>query len=126
MDAARDIVAWKIAFYGQPKGFERFVLRPGFRHCSAFGWVTDGLWLEIDANLAAIDTRILNHAAYVARLVELELQGAVFVTAETRAMKGYRWSPTCAGVIAGLLGVGAVVRPQTLHDKLIAERGAMA
>jgi hypothetical protein len=121
--AAKEIVVWKVAFYGRPKGWERLIMRDGFRHCSALGWAASGAWLEIDANLFRIEVRLLSHDAYVARLVELELMGATVLQAEARRKSGLRWSPTCAGVIAGLLGVKGALRPEGLYRGLLRENG---
>jgi len=96
-------------------------MKPGFRHCSAFGWIAEGLWLEIDANLFRIETRILSHAAYVARMVELKLDSAKMLDVEVKAKSGLRWSPTCAGVIAGLLGAKGALRPHSLYRVLSAD-----
>lgn len=118
MDAVRDVVAWKVAFYGDPKGWERLLIRPGFRHCSAFGWAKAGFWIEIDANLSRIETRILTHEGYVERLVALNLKNARIIDVDVRQGEGLRWSPTCAGVIAGLLGVKGALRPHGLFRDL--------
>src|SRR5690606_32921756 len=85
MDAAREVMRWKVAFYGDPRGWERAIIRPGFRHCSAFGWAATGVWLEIDANLYRIETRVLTHEAYVERLVELELKRAKILDVPVKA-----------------------------------------
>lgn len=118
MAAARELPIWRVAFYGDPKGWERLVIRPGFRHCSALAWLGEGSWLELDANLSRIETRVLNHEAYVQRLVDLELRGAKIIDVEVAAGRGLRWSPTCAGVIGGVLGVKGALRPQALYRVL--------
>lgn len=119
MPAARDVHVWRVAFYGDPVGWERLLIRPGFRHCSAIGWVDTGRWLEIDANLARIETRVLDHAAYVARLVELETRGARILSVDAGDGHGLRWSPTCAGIIAGVVGVKGALRPYGLYRVLL-------
>jgi hypothetical protein len=122
MAAASDIAVWKVAFYGNPRGWERLVMRPGFRHCSALGYLAPGLWLEIDANLFRIETRVLTHAAYVDRLVQLELIAATTIDVEVRPKSGLRWSPTCAGVIAGLAGAKGALRPEGLYRTLMTHK----
>lgn len=120
----RDIIAWRVAFYGHPRNWlERLVFKPGFRHCIAFAWIDTDRWLEIQPTFFRQEIKILTGPQYRRRLQALTRVNATIAAAEVRG--GGRHIPrvaTCAGSLAHILGVRGALRPEGLYRALLPKR----
>lgn len=120
----RDIIAWRVAFYGRPRNWlERLVFKPGFRHCIAHAWIDTDRWLEVHPSFFRQEIKILTGPQYRRRLQALTRVNATLAAAEVRG--GGRYIPrvaTCAGSLAHIIGVRGALRPEGLYRALCAPR----
>jgi len=116
----RDIVAWRVAFYGNPRSLlERLVFKPGFRHCIAHAWIDTDRWLEIHPSFFRLEIKILTGPQYRRRLRALTRVGATIAAVEVQG--GSKRTPrvaTCAGALAHIIGVRSALRPEGLYLEL--------
>lgn len=119
---------WFVAFgdgvYGPTPRWVRWITRPGFRHCWAFGFDPDArCWLMVFPTFERVVIEIANPAEITAQIAAARA-GVIRVLRVQPGAAGPRRPRvlvTCAGAIAAVVGIrGSALRPQSLFRQLVA------
>lgn len=119
-EAVRSLRDWSIAFYGDAKTpLGRLIFRPGFRHVTAFAWVSSGVWAQFDPRTDRFAVQTMCEKVYTQKRRAIERSGGVIVKLNWGGgARGYPW-PTCAGLVAHLIGLKkGALRPYPLYRHL--------
>jgi hypothetical protein len=131
---AEPLPLWFVAFIDSncEVWFQR-LLKPGFRHCFAFGWDENAQrWVYVDPLWETIYLRAFSHAEIGCVFARLNAQGARLVAMASRPQLPRARFPrprlmlSCVSAIEALLGLSSAcaVTPYRLYRTLL-EQGAV-